>query len=191
MSDLEKPQDVPGNPRGYLCSVPAALGRRTLSGRTLRLKKKSVSRVCANSRRDLGKAQYVPSYPRWSCDRIPVSRLMTPDRIPRSLSSRRSASFPANTAGSRISGFRRKRRSNARAAFIVKEKCQYYMGEQSWDLGNAITYLSRNPWTRRTRRTSPPRGLLRQRFRARRTRSFGRKTGSGYCLGRLCRSSLR
>ena len=71
-----------------------------------------------------------------------MSKLMTPDRIPRSLSSRRSASFPANTAGSRISGFRRKRRSNARAAFIVKEKCQYYMGEQSWDLGNAITYLS-------------------------------------------------
>ena len=77
------------------------------------------------------------------------------------------------------------------ARFIVKEKCQYCMGKQSWDLGNAITYLSRNPWTRRTRRTSPPRGLLRQRFRARRTRSFGRKTGSGYCLGCLCRSSLR
>ena len=59
------------------------------------------------------------SYPRWSCAKIPVNRLITPDKIPRSLSSKRSASCLENVFGSRISLFLRNKRNKARAAFFL------------------------------------------------------------------------
>ena len=58
------------------------------------------------------------SYPVLSCATIPVSKDITPDNIPKSRSSNRSASWRENVSGTRISLLRRKRRKSANAAFL-------------------------------------------------------------------------
>ena len=58
------------------------------------------------------------SYPVLSCATIPVSKDITPDNIPKSRSSSRSASWRENVSGTKISLLRRKSRKSASAAFL-------------------------------------------------------------------------